>query len=99
MELIDVRDLPAEELEARIMKDLVKDVLYAIKSNSGALVYECYGKVKAYRTLNVIGYDNCRKLSHALVSGWMNAGPGQRKAYAETVTEEDIRAGRNWRDR
>ncbi len=99
MELIDMRDLPAEELETRIMKDLVKDALYAIKSNSGALVHECYGKVKAYRTLNVIGYDNCRKLNHALVSGWMNAGPEQRKAYAETVTEEDIRAGRNWRDR
>ena len=99
MELIDVRDLPAEALEEKVMKVLVSDAVYAICSNDQDCVYECYGEAKMARALGAIKWESFRKLNHALVSGWMNAGPGQREAYAETVAEEDIRAGRNWRDR
>ena len=99
MEMINVRDLPAEELEARIMKGLVKDAIYAIKSNSGALVHKCYGKAEMAYVLGAIKWESFRKLNRALVNGWMNAGPEQREAYARTVTAEDINAGRNWRDK
>lgn len=98
MELTDYRDKPADELRAELMEDLVKSALYAIRSNSGALIHECYGMVKAYRIVNAIKIDDSMKLGHVLVSGWMNAGEKQREAYAGTVTAEDIRAGRNWRD-
>ena len=99
MELIDVKDLPAEELEEKVMKALVNDAVYAICSNNQDCVYECYGEAKMARALGAIKRESFWKLNHVLVNGWMNAGPEQRKAYAETVTEEDIRAGRNWRDR
>ena len=99
MELIDVRDLPAEALEEKVMKVLVSDAVYAICSNNQDCVYECYGEAKMARALGAIKWASFRKLNRAFVNGWMNAGPEQRKAYAETVTEEDIRAGRNWRDR
>lgn len=98
MELTDYRDKPTDELRAELMEDLIKSALYAIRSNNGALVHECYGKMEAYRIINAIEIDDGKKLNHVLVSGWMNAGEKQREAYARTVTAEDIRAGRNWRD-
>ena len=99
MELIDVKDLPAEALEEKVMKALVSDAAYAIRSNNQDCVYECYGEAKMAHALGAIKKESFWKLNRALVNGWMNAGPEQRKAYAETVTEEDIRTGRNWRDR
>ena len=99
MDLIDVKDLPTEELEERVMKMLVSDAAYAIRSNNRDCVYECYGEAKMARALGAIKRESFWKLNRALVNGWMNAGPEQRKAYARTVTAEDINAGRNWRDR
>lgn len=43
MDLIDVKDLPTEELEEKVMKMLVSDAVYAIRSNNQDCVYECYG--------------------------------------------------------
>ena len=99
MGLSDVKDLPAEALEEKVMRVLVRDAIYAIRSNNQDCVYECYGEAKMARALGAIKKESFWKLNRALVNGWMNAGPEQREAYAESVTEEDIRAGRNWRDR
>ncbi len=91
------RDLCAEDLEKRVMKDLVSDAAYAIRSNSTELVYQCYGAAKMAHSLGAISWEAFKKLNHTLVSGWMNAGDKQREEYARTVRPEDINAGRNWR--
>ncbi len=92
------RDLCAEDLEKRVMKDLVSDAAYAIRSNNGDAVNDTYGMAKMAHSLGAISWEEFKKLNHALVSGWMNAGDKQREAYARTVRPEDISAGRNWRD-
>ena len=47
MDMIDVKDLPTEELEEKVMKMLVSDAAYAIRSNNRDCVYECYGEAYA----------------------------------------------------
>ena len=99
MKLDDYMERLAKELEEEVMDELVDKALYAIHSNSRDDVNECYGAAKMAYRIGAIRKPCLWRLNHALVSGWMNAGEKQREVYAETVTEEDIRAGRNWRDR
>ena len=49
--------------------------------------------------LGAIKPETLRKIEHALINEYLNAGDGQRKEYARKITAEDIRQGRNWRDK
>ena len=96
---LNIYDVPTERLEEKVMADLVKNALYAVRSDNSELVYECLGQAKMARALGAISRDTLAKIEHVLINGYLNAGDGQRKEYARTITAEDIRQGRSWRDR
>lgn len=99
MNLNIYNDVPTERLEEKVTADLVKNALYAIRSDSSELVHECLGQLGMARSLGTISYETYRKIDHVLINGYLNAGDGQRKEYARTITAEDIRQGRSWRDK
>ena len=96
---LNIHDVPTERLEEKVMADLVKNALYAVRSDDSELVYECLGQADMARALGAISRDTLAKIEHVLIDGYLNAGDGQRKEYARKITAEDIRQGRNWRDK
>ena len=96
---LNIYDVPTERLEEKVMEDLVKNALYAVRSDDSELVYECLGQADMARALGAISRDTLAKIEHVLIDGYLNAGDGQRKEYARKITAEDIRQGRNWRDK
>ena len=96
---LNIYDIPTERLEEKVMADLVKNALYAVRSDNSELVYECLGQANMARALGAIKFETLRNIEHALINGYLNAGGGQRKEYARKITAEDIRQGRNWRDK
>jgi hypothetical protein len=96
---LNIYDVLAAVVEEKVMADLVKNALYAVRSDNSELVYECLGQARMARALGAISYETYRKIEHVLINGYLNAGDGQRKEYARTITAEDIRQGRSWRDK
>ena len=96
---LNIYDVPTERLEEKVMEDLVKNALYAVRSDNSELVYECLGQAKMAHALGAIKSETLRKIEHALINGYLNAGDGRHRECARKITAEDIRQGRNWRDK
>ena len=96
---LNIYDVPTERLEEKVMEDLVKNALYAVRSDDSELVYECLERANMARIFGEISRDTLTKIEHVLIDGYLHAGEGQRKEYAGKITAEDIRQGRNWRDK
>ena len=56
---LNIYDVPTERLEEKVMADLVKNALYAVRSDNSELVYECLGQAKmAQSSLRRLGRLN-----------------------------------------
>ena len=68
---------------------LMRETLYAVRSNDELLVYKTYGAMSMAHSLGAITDKEARCLNTALVVNWMN-DPAGRERYAKEITEDSI---------
>jgi hypothetical protein len=75
---------------------LMRETLYAVRSNEERLVYEVYGAMGMAHSLGAITDREARCFNTALVVNWMN-NPADREKYAKEISRDSVIANVNRR--